>query len=62
MKKHEDRENPFDLETSVPQGARVLIADDDSAMRQLLITRLCQDGYEVCEADRGKSCSGRADP
>jgi DNA-binding NtrC family response regulator len=54
MKKREDRENAFDFETSSPRGARVLIADDDSAMRRLLIMTLCRDGYEVCEARSGE--------
>lgn len=35
------------------QGARVLIVDDDPAMRQLLAESLAREGYEVHQADSG---------
>ena len=48
-----------------PQGRRrlrVLLAEDDAEMRQLLVWALRQDGYEVIEARDGAECVGYAQP
>jgi DNA-binding response OmpR family regulator len=40
---------PFEL-----QGTRVLVADDDAAMRRMVTTALCRHGLEVYEAESGE--------
>jgi len=37
--------------TMVPPDARLLIVDDDPAIREFLKTRLMMEGYEVSEAE-----------
>ena len=39
--------------TSMSAGPRLLVAEDDEAMRDLIVTQLRHDGYEVIEASDG---------
>jgi CheY-like chemotaxis protein len=41
-------------ELFAPRGARVLVADDDAAMRAMVSTTLGHQGYEVYEAESGE--------
>lgn len=51
------RELDFDDEDTCPGirsgGARVIVADDDGAMREMVAMRLSGEGYEVHEVDSG---------
>ncbi len=46
----DDDSTPLDIEL---RGARVLVADDDAAMRNLVVSRLVLQGYRVDEAISG---------
>lgn len=48
----DDEEAPTDVGTDAGP-ARVLVADDDEALRFVIVSRLLDDGYEVFEAESG---------
>jgi DNA-binding NtrC family response regulator len=45
--------NPQPTSTEPSPTGRVLLAEDDAAMRALLARRLCRAGFEVVEASNG---------
>lgn len=55
MRNDDDWDDTTGVERRVPreQGARVLVADDDGAMRGMVVSTLLDDGYEVASADSG---------
>ena len=47
---------------AVTEGGRVLVAEDDSEMRALLVWQLSKAGFEVTECDHGIDLINRIDP
>ncbi len=45
--------------TAFPAGLHILVAEDDSAMRDLIVTTLAKDGARVSQVDNGLSLIDR---
>ncbi len=51
-----------DPTAAAPPLGRVLVADDDDALRALIAAALRRDGFDVVEATSGVECVGYAQP
>ena len=54
MQQHDGSNDGSERESIEVQGARVLVADDDAAMRELVTSTLAEHGYDVFEAESGE--------
>ncbi len=50
----DEDEEPTNPGTSAPR-ARVLVAEDDDALRELIVARMRRDGFDVAEAGSGSA-------